>query len=306
MFNSFGHLFRVTTWGESHGPALGCVVDGCPPGIALAEADIQPWLDARRPGQNKFTTQRQEADQVEILSGTFEGQDHRHADLAADPQHRPAVEGLWRDRREVPARPRRPDLPPEVRPPRLSRRRPLVGARDRGAGGRGRRRARRRWRRCCRRSASAAPWCRWATGGSTAPPGTGTRCRGTRSGAPTRRPPPTGRTISTACASPATRSGAVIELVADGVPAGLGRAGLRQARQRPRRADDDDQRGQGRRDRRRLRRRRADRQSRTPTRSSWATTARASPRTTPAASSAASRPARTSSCASRSSRPRRS
>ena len=71
--NSFGHLFRVTTWGESHGPALGCVVDGCPPGIALSEAEIQPWLDARRPGQNRFTTQRQEADQVEILSGTFEG-----------------------------------------------------------------------------------------------------------------------------------------------------------------------------------------------------------------------------------------
>ena len=73
MFNSFGHLFRVTTWGESHGPALGCVVDGCPPGIPLTEADIQPWLDARRPGQSRFTTQRQEADQVEILSGTFEG-----------------------------------------------------------------------------------------------------------------------------------------------------------------------------------------------------------------------------------------
>jgi chorismate synthase len=73
MFNSFGHLFRVTTWGESHGPALGCVVDGCPPGVALAEADIQPWLDARRPGQSRFTTQRREPDQVEILSGTFEG-----------------------------------------------------------------------------------------------------------------------------------------------------------------------------------------------------------------------------------------
>ncbi len=73
MFNSFGHLFRVTTWGESHGPALGCVVDGVPPGIALAPGDIQPWLDARRPGQSRFTTQRQEADAVEILSGTFEG-----------------------------------------------------------------------------------------------------------------------------------------------------------------------------------------------------------------------------------------
>ncbi len=72
--NSFGHLFRVTTWGESHGPAIGCVVDGCPPRIPLAEADIQPFLDRRRPGQSRFTTQRQEADHVRILSGVFEGQ----------------------------------------------------------------------------------------------------------------------------------------------------------------------------------------------------------------------------------------
>jgi chorismate synthase len=71
--NSFGHLFRVTTWGESHGPAIGCVVDGCPPRLGLTEADIQPWLDRRRPGQSKFTTQRQEPDQVRILSGVFEG-----------------------------------------------------------------------------------------------------------------------------------------------------------------------------------------------------------------------------------------
>jgi chorismate synthase len=71
--NTFGHLFRVTTWGESHGPALGCVIDGCPPRIPLVETDIQPWLDRRRPGQSKFTTQRAEPDQVRILSGTFEG-----------------------------------------------------------------------------------------------------------------------------------------------------------------------------------------------------------------------------------------
>ena len=70
--NSFGHLFRVTTWGESHGPAIGCVIDGCPPGIALVEADIQAWLDQRRPGQGRFVTQRQEPDAVRILSGTFE------------------------------------------------------------------------------------------------------------------------------------------------------------------------------------------------------------------------------------------
>ena len=72
--NSFGHLFRVTTWGESHGPALGATVDGCPPGVQIDEAAIQTWLDKRKPGQNKYTTQRREADEVEILSGVFEGQ----------------------------------------------------------------------------------------------------------------------------------------------------------------------------------------------------------------------------------------
>ena len=72
--NSFGSVFRITTWGESHGPALGCVVDGVPPRLALSEADIQPWLDKRRPGQNRFTTQRREPDEVKILSGVFEGQ----------------------------------------------------------------------------------------------------------------------------------------------------------------------------------------------------------------------------------------
>ena len=71
--NTFGHLFRVTTWGESHGPAIGCTVDGCPPGVRLSEADLQPWLDRRKPGQNKFTTQRKEADEVRILSGVFAG-----------------------------------------------------------------------------------------------------------------------------------------------------------------------------------------------------------------------------------------
>jgi chorismate synthase len=94
--NSFGTLFRFTTWGESHGPAIGGVVDGCPPRLPLTEADIQPWLDKRRPGQSKFTTQRQEPDQVRILSGVFEGvttgtpisllienQDQRSRDYAA-------------------------------------------------------------------------------------------------------------------------------------------------------------------------------------------------------------------------------
>ena len=71
--NTLGTLFAVTNFGESHGPAIGCVIDGCPPGLALSEADIQPELDRRRPGSSKFVTQRQEPDQVEILSGVYQG-----------------------------------------------------------------------------------------------------------------------------------------------------------------------------------------------------------------------------------------
>ena len=71
--NSFGQLFTVTTFGESHGMALGAIVDGCPPGLELTEEDIQPDLDRRKPGQSKYTTQRKEGDRVRILSGVFEG-----------------------------------------------------------------------------------------------------------------------------------------------------------------------------------------------------------------------------------------
>jgi len=71
--NTFGHLFRVTTWGESHGPAIGCVIDGCPPGVAFTLDEIQGYLDKRRPGQSRHTTQRKEPDHVSILSGTLEG-----------------------------------------------------------------------------------------------------------------------------------------------------------------------------------------------------------------------------------------
>ncbi len=71
--NTFGKLFGFTSWGESHGPAIGCVVDGTPPLLPLGEADIQPWLDKRKPGQTRFATQRRESDTVEILSGVFEG-----------------------------------------------------------------------------------------------------------------------------------------------------------------------------------------------------------------------------------------
>ena len=71
--SSFGNLFRITTWGESHGKGIGVVVDGCPAGLQLCEEDIQKYLDRRKPGQSKFTTQRNESDTVEILSGIFEG-----------------------------------------------------------------------------------------------------------------------------------------------------------------------------------------------------------------------------------------
>jgi chorismate synthase len=75
--NTFGHLFRITTWGESHGPAIGCVVDGCPPGLPLTSEDIQAFLDKRRPGQSRFTTQRREPDVVRVLSGVFTDDDGR-------------------------------------------------------------------------------------------------------------------------------------------------------------------------------------------------------------------------------------
>ena len=73
MGNTFGHMFCVTTWGESHGDAVGVVVDGCPPGLELSVDDIQPELDRRRPGQSRIVTQRRESDRAEILSGVFEG-----------------------------------------------------------------------------------------------------------------------------------------------------------------------------------------------------------------------------------------
>ncbi len=75
--NSFGHLFRVTTWGESHGPALGCVIDGCPPGVPITTDEIQHWLDRRKPGTSRFVTQRREPDAVKILSGVFEDEHTR-------------------------------------------------------------------------------------------------------------------------------------------------------------------------------------------------------------------------------------
>lgn len=105
--SSFGTIFRITTWGESHGKGIGVVVDGCPAGIPLTEDDIQPYLDLRKPGQNRYTTKRAEADSVEILSGTFEGRTTGTPDLSARTQYRSAFQGLWLDFRAVSAGTRR-------------------------------------------------------------------------------------------------------------------------------------------------------------------------------------------------------
>ena len=130
MGNTFGQLFRVTTWGESHGAAIGAVIDGCPPRLALSEADIQPDLDRRRPGQSLLTSQRKESDTVRILSGVFEGQTLGTPISARDPERGHAPRRLPRDAGEVPAEPRRLHLRREVRHPRLARRRPDERARD--------------------------------------------------------------------------------------------------------------------------------------------------------------------------------
>lgn len=92
--SSFGNLFRITTWGESHGKGIGVVVDGCPAGLSLCEEDIQKFLDRRKPGQSKFTTQRRESDTVEILSGVFEGKNNRYPDFHDGLEQRPALCGL--------------------------------------------------------------------------------------------------------------------------------------------------------------------------------------------------------------------
>ena len=137
-WNTLGRVLRMTTWGESHGPALGAVLDGCPPGISLTEEDIQPFLDARRPGQSRFTTQRREADEVRIVSGVFEGRttgtpislmidntDQRSKDYSQIARiYRPGHADYAYDA--------------QIRSARLSRRWSLLGARDRGAGGGGR------------------------------------------------------------------------------------------------------------------------------------------------------------------------
>ena len=137
MPNTFGHLFRITTWGESHGGGVGVVVDGCPPRIPLTAADIQVDLDRRRPGQSKIVTPRKESDTCEILSGIVRRPDARHAHRHSRAQRGPAGRGLQGDGDALPALARRLHLPGQVRHPRGAGRRPRLGTRDhRARGGR--------------------------------------------------------------------------------------------------------------------------------------------------------------------------
>ena len=308
--NTFGHLFRVTTWGESHGPALGCVVDGCPPGIALTEADIQVWLDKRRPGQGKFVTQRQEPDAVKILSGVFEDE-RTGGQVTTGTPISMIIENVDQRSRDysdiatrLPPRPRRLRLFRQVRRARLSRRRAPVGARDRRAGrrrrhraqdpGRGRHRARRPGPD---RPARGRPRALGLGRDRTQPVLVPRRRRWSRSGRSTWRP-------SARPAPPPAPSSRSRRL---GVPAGWGAPIYGKLDAELAARADVDQRRQGRGDRRRLRRRGAVAARRTPTRCAMGNdgSRRSSP-TTPAASWAASPPASRSSRAWRSSRRRRS
>ncbi len=124
--NTIGKLFTVTTFGESHGPSLGCIVDGCPPGLELSEADLQQDVDRRRTGTSHFVSQRREGDQVRILSGVFEGRTTGTPDRAPDREHRRAATRLREDQGPLPPRACRLHLPAEVRRARLSRRRTLL------------------------------------------------------------------------------------------------------------------------------------------------------------------------------------
>ena len=223
--NTFGHLFRVTTFGESHGPALGCVVDGCPPLIPLDAADIQAELDKRRPGQSRFTTQRREPDEVEDPLRRVRRRAHgragddRHADRAADRERRPALEGLFRDHatRTVPATPTTPTTS-------------KYGMRDYRGGGRS------SARETAARVAAGAIARKVVPGVSVrgalvqiGPHAIDRAQLGLGRGRPQpvllprrRRPPRSTRTTSTASRKAGSSIGAVIEVVAEGVPPGLG------------------------------------------------------------------------------------
>ena len=227
-YNSFGHMFRVTTFGESHGPALGCVVDGCPPGIALTEADIQADLDRRRPGQSKFVSQRKEPDRVRILSGVF--QDERMKEqLTTGTPIALLIENVDARSKDY------SDIRDKFRPGHAdytywakygvrdyTRRRAPERARNRRAGGGGRNRAQSSGFALQESASSAARWSRWARRRSSASAGAGTKfaknpffCPDAKAVAPWTEYLEKLRKKGSSC-------GAVVEVVAEGIPAGLG------------------------------------------------------------------------------------
>ena len=206
--NTFGHLFRVTTWGESHGPAIGGVVDGCPPLIPISEAEIQHYMDKRRPGQSRFTTQRREPDTVKILSGVFADEASGQLLTTGTPisLYIENVDARSKDYGDIKDmyRPGHADFTYQakygIRDWRGSR--PRLGARD---GEPGRRRRHRPQGRAGHDRARRAGADRPARGRPRRA-GTGPRSTATRSSARTPRRPNSGPTISTACARPAPRS----------------------------------------------------------------------------------------------------
>ena len=142
--NSIGKLFTVTSFGESHGPALGCIVDGCPPGLPLSEEDLQADLDRRKPGSSRYTTQRKEDDTVKILSGVFEGKTTGTPIGMIIENQDQKEQGLQQDQGSIPACPCRLHLSAEIRRARLSWRRALFGQGNGHAG-------------CCRRHCQKIP-----------------------------------------------------------------------------------------------------------------------------------------------------
>ena len=222
--NSFGHLFRITTWGESHGPAIGCVVDGCPPGIPHRQADIQTYLDKRKPGQSRYTTQRKEPDQVRILSGVFTDEASGEqvttgTPIALEIENMDARSKDYGDIKDK-FRPGHADYTylVEIRRARLARLRPGERAGDGEPRGGRRHRPQSRAGHARARRAGADRAAR------DRPPqlGLGGGRAATRSSAPTPRRCRCGPTSSTRCGKKGSSAGAVIEIVAEGVPAGLG------------------------------------------------------------------------------------
>ena len=255
-FNTFGHMFRVTTFGESHGPAIGCVVDGCPPRIPLTEADIQPYLDKRRPGQSRFTTQRQEPDTVRILSGVF-ADAMTGAQITTGTPIALLIDNVDQRSKDY------SDIKDKYRPGHADYTYDIkYGLRDYRGGGR------QSARETAMRVAAGAIARKIVPGlnvrGALIQMGPHRIDRARFDWDEVARNPffcPDAKLAAMlegyldGVRKAGSSTGAVIEIIAEGVPAGPRRADLRQARRRSRRGADGHQRRQGRRDRRRLRRR---------------------------------------------------